>query len=64
MQTANLQRVVAGVLVVTSAVLAYLLSQPDVTFEPTIRVILGAANIGVTTLALYLNVSLPGKPTP
>lgn len=64
MQTINLQRVVAGILVVTSAVLAFLLSQPDVTFDPQIRVILGAANIGVTTLALYLNVQLPGKPQP
>lgn len=64
MQTANLQRVVAGVLVVLSAVLAFLLSQPDVVFAPMVRVILGAANVGVTALALYMNVSLPGKPTP
>lgn len=59
--TNNLAQVIAGVLVVSSAVLSFLLSQPDVVFEPPIRVILGAANIGVTTLALYLNVRMPGQ---
>ena len=62
MASASLSKIVAGVLVVLSAVLAFLLSQPDVVFEPMVRVILGAANVGVTTLALYMNVALPGKP--
>lgn len=57
----NIAQVVAGVLVVSSAVLAFLLSQPDVVFAPMVRVILGAANVGVTALALYLNVRLPGQ---
>lgn len=64
MQYANLGQILAGVLVVLSAVLAFLLSQPDVVFEPMVRVILGAANVGVTTLALYLKVSLPGQSRP
>lgn len=62
--TNNLAQVVAGVLVVSSAILAFLLSQPDVVFEPQIRVILGAANVGVTALALYLRVTLPGQTKP
>lgn len=57
----NLAQIVAGILVVTSAVLAFLLSQPDVVFEPMVRVILGAANVGVTAMALYLKVALPGQ---
>lgn len=60
----NIAQVVAGVLVVSSAVLAFLLSQPDVVFEPAIRVILGAMNVGVTALALYLRVTLPGQSRP
>lgn len=64
MTTGDIGRIVAGVLVVLSAVLAFLLSQPDVVFEPMVRVILGAANVAVTTLALYMNVALPGKPRP
>lgn len=53
-------QVLAAVLVVVQVVLAFLLSQPDVTFQPMTRVILGAASAGVTALALYLKVSLPG----
>ncbi len=61
--TNNIAQVVAGILVVSSAILAFLLSQPDVVFAPMVRVILGAANVGVTALALYLKVVLPGQST-
>ena len=59
--TTNVGRALAGVLVVAQVVLAFMLSQPDVIFEPMVRVILGATSAGVTALALYLNVSLPGQ---
>lgn len=62
--TTNVGRTVAGGLVVSQVVLAFLLSQPDVIFEPLVRVILGAASAGTTALALYLNVSLPGQSKP
>lgn len=62
--TNNLSQIVAGLILVTSAVLAFLISQPDIQFSPLVRVALGAANVGVTTLALYLRVTLPGQSGP
>lgn len=60
----TLAQVVAGVLVVAQVMLAFLLSQPDVVFEPLVRVLLGTTSAGVTALALYLNVRMPGAPRP
>jgi hypothetical protein len=60
----NLSQIVAGILFVSSAVIAFLISQPDVAFSPGIRLILGAANVAVTAMALYLKVQLPGQSRP
>ena len=60
----NAAQVVAVLVVVASAVLAFLLGQSDVTFDPVVKLVLGAANVAVTTLALYLRVTLPGRSTP
>jgi hypothetical protein len=57
----NVARIVAGVIIVSQLMVAYLLSQQDVVFSPAWRVILGAANVGLTGLALYLNVRMPGQ---
>ena len=58
---ANVARIVAGVILVSQAVVAFLLAQQDIQFEPATRVVLGAANVGLTALALYLNVRMPGQ---
>ena len=57
----NASQALAAILVVAAAVLPYLLTQPDTLVPPLLKVILGAVNIGVTALALYLKVSLPGR---
>lgn len=49
----------AAGLVVTSAILAFLLTQPDVVLPPLAKVILGAASVGVTTLSLVLKIQPP-----
>jgi hypothetical protein len=55
----NVARVLAGVLVVIQVVLAFLLSQSDVEFQPIVRVALGAASAGVTALAAFLRIEPP-----
>lgn len=62
--TVNIGRIVAGLILVLSAVIAYLLAQPQGTFDQGITLVLGALNVALTTLALYLNVQLPGKTPP
>lgn len=62
--TNNVAQIVGGVLVVSQVVLAFLISQPDVVFSPAVRVILGATSAGVTALALWLNVRMPGQSKP
>lgn len=57
----NVARVVAGILVVAQVVLAFLLSQSDVEFQPMIRVALGAASAGVTALAVFLRIEPTGR---
>lgn len=52
------QAVAAG-LVVASAILAYLLTQPDVVLPPLAKVVLGALNVGVTSLSLVLKITPP-----
>jgi hypothetical protein len=59
--TLNVARVVAGVLIVTQVVLAFLLSQGDVEFQPIVRVALGAASAGVTALAAFLRIEPNGN---
>lgn len=46
----------AAAIIVASAVLPYLLTQPDYVFPALVKVLLGAANVGVAALALYLKV--------
>lgn len=59
--TNNVAQIVGGILLVSQAVIAYLLTQTDVTFEGVPKVILGAASVGLTALGLYLNVRMPGQ---
>ena len=58
----NTARVLAGVILVAQAVIAYLLSQQSLSFGPVWTVVLGALSVGLTTLGLYLNVRMPGAP--
>lgn len=59
----NAAQALAALLVVTSAVTAFLLIQPDTVIGPLAKVIIGAINVGSTALALYLKVELPGRAT-
>ena len=62
MPSNNLRQIVAGVIIVSSAVVSFLLvGQSDIVFDPVIKVVLGAANVALTTLGLYLNVRMPGQ---
>jgi hypothetical protein len=46
----------AAFLIVASAVLPYLLTQPDFIFPPVVKVLLGAANVGCAALGLFLRI--------
>ena len=59
----NLSQIIAVIILVLQAVVAYLLSQTDVTFEGVPKVFLGAASVSLSVLALYLKVQLPGRDT-
>lgn len=48
-------KIVATTVAIASAVTAFLLSQPDVVLSPGIKVVLGAAQVALTVLALKLN---------
>lgn len=63
-KTNNIAQVIGGVLLVSQAVVAYLLTQTDVAFDGVPKVILGAASVGLTALGLYLNVRMPGQSGP
>ena len=54
------QAVAAGILV-SQAVVAYLLTQPDVVLPPIFKVILGAGSVGLNALALVLRIQ-PAPP--
>ena len=54
------QAVAAGILV-SQAVVAYLLTQPDVVLPPILKVILGAGSVGLNALALVLRIQ-PAPP--
>lgn len=58
----NAAQLGALALVVTSAVTAFLMSQPDGTIPPLASLFIGCLNVGCTAAALYLKVSLPGRP--
>lgn len=61
----NVARITAGVIIVSSAVVSFLLvGQTDIVFDPVVKVVLGAANVALTTLGLYLNVRMPGQAGP
>lgn len=61
----NSAQIGGALLVVVSAVVSFaLLPQPDFTIPPTVKFILGGLNVGLTTLALYLNVRMPGATRP
>lgn len=49
------QAVALGVLV-AQAIVAYLLTQPDVVLPPGAKVALGAAAVGLSTVALFLKI--------
>lgn len=51
--------VVGTVVAVAAGIISFLLAQPDVVLAPTVKVILGAANIALTILALRLNLNGP-----
>lgn len=53
------QAVALGVLV-TQAIVAYLLTQPDVVLAPIVKVLLGAAAVGLSTVALFLKLQPAG----
>jgi len=53
------QAVALGVLV-TQAMVAFLLTQPDVTLAPLVKVALGAASVGLSTVALFLRIQPAG----
>ena len=57
----NTARIIAGVILVSQAIVSYLLIQTDVVFEGAGKLILGVASVGLSTLALYLNVRMPGQ---
>ena len=57
----NAAQLGALVLVVSSAITAYLLSQPDGVLPPVVKLVVGCINVGCTAAALYLKVSLPGR---
>lgn len=60
----NASQAFAALLVVSSAVTAFLLTQPDAVIGPFAKMIIGAINVGSTALALYLKVQLPGRESP
>lgn len=62
--TSNIGRIVAGIILVCQAVVAYLLAQPNGTFQDGVTLVLGAISVALTTLALYLKVQLPGQTPP
>lgn len=62
--TNSVAQIVGGVIIVSSAVVSFLLAQTGVEFDPTIQLILGAINVALTTLGLYLNVRMPGQSGP
>ncbi len=53
------QAVALGVLV-TQGIVAFLLSQPDVVLSPGVKVCLGAASVGLSTVALFLRIQPTG----
>ena len=52
---------VAAAILVAQAVIAFLLTQPDVVFPPAVKVILGAGAVGLNALALVLRIQ-PAPP--
>lgn len=46
----------AAGLLVAQAVLAFMLTQPDVVLPPLVKLFLGAASVGVNALALVLKI--------
>lgn len=57
----NSAQVGGAILVVVSAVVSFaLLPQPDFVLPAAVKFVLGCVNVATTTLALYLNVRMPG----
>lgn len=61
MRANDLARIVAGLILVLQAVVAYLLIQTDVPVEGLTKVILGASSVALVALSQYLNVRMPGQ---
>lgn len=61
----NAGQVGGALLVVVSAVVSFaLLPQSDFVIPGAVKFVLGCINVGVTALALYLNVRMPGAAKP
>lgn len=58
--TVTRSQAVALSVLVAQAVVAFLLTQPDVTLPPVVKVGLGALSVGLSTVALFLKI----QPTP
>lgn len=54
-------QLVAGGILVAQAIVAYLLAQPDVVLPPLLKVVLGAAAVGLSSIALVLKIQ-PAPP--
>lgn len=60
--TTNIGQIVGGVIIVASAVVSFaLLPQPDFQIPASVKFVLGCVNVGLTALALYLKVQMPGQ---
>lgn len=59
--TITRSQAVALSVVVAQAVVAFLLTQPDVILPPLVKVILGCASVGLSTVALFLKIQ-PAPP--
>lgn len=61
MKANNIAQIVGLVIIVSDAVVSFLLSQQGVVFDPIVSLVLGASSVALTTMGLYLNVRMPGQ---
>ena len=58
--TLTRSQAVAAAILVAQAVVAFMLTQPDVVFPPWFKLVLGCASVGLSTLALALKIQPAG----
>lgn len=58
--TLTRSQAVAAAILVAQAVVAFMLTQPDVVFPPILKLALGCASVGLSTLALFLRIQPAG----